>query len=54
MPVRLDPSPAYDVAVTCPLLALKVKFEPVFRAKSPVAPVAKTGKQVVSLLSSAN
>ena len=55
LPVTLPvKAPTNDVAVSAPDDELNVRLSPVLGAKSPVAAVAKTGKQVVSDDSSAN
>ena len=46
-------APTNDVAVSAPDEELKVRLVPLLGAKSPVAAVANSGKQVVSLDSSA-
>ena len=46
-------SPTNDVADNAPLLELNSKLDPLLGAKSPVAAVTKSGKQVVSEDSSA-
>ena len=51
--VKDAPLPEKVVAVSKPDEELKVKLEPLFGGKSPVAAVANIGKQVVSLDSSA-
>ena len=53
IPVRAEPSPVKLVAPKAPVLALKVRLEPLLGARSPVAAVTNNGKQVVSLDSSA-
>ena len=51
--VNEAPEPLKVVAVKVPLEELKVKLDPLFGAKSPVAAVVNSGKQVVSVDSSA-
>ena len=53
-PVKFAPDPTNDVAVSAPDEELKVRLVPDFAARAvPVAAVANSGKQVVSLDSSA-
>ena len=51
--VKAEPSPLNAVADKVPLAELKVRLDPLLRAKLPVAAVVNIGKQVVSLDSSA-
>ena len=51
--VKLAPDPLNVVAARTPVEELNVKFDPLLGGKSPVAAVANSGKQVVSVDSSA-
>ena len=54
LPVTLPAkAPANDAAVNAPVSELKVRLVPLLGARSPVAAVTNSGKQVVSLDSSA-
>ena len=52
-PVSDEPDPENVVAPSTPVFELNVKLLPDLGARSPVAAVTNSGKQVVSLLSSA-